>query len=501
MRNADLVVCTGLDLEIGWLPMLVQQSGNARLAAGSPGYFEAGRFVTPLEVPVRLDRSDGDVHAQGNPHIQLDPRNIAKVAAALAERLARIDAPNAAAYQERLQAFQGRWSASVAKWEQQALPLKGVAVVSHHKNMSYLWAWLGVREVGTLEPKPGVEPSAGHLSALSAQLARQPAKMVVRSAYEDPRAVAVAVGSREGPRGRAAVHGRRQRQGDRPVRTVRQHGRAAAGRCPMSLAAIDLGILAPAFLAGLLVLSTHVPLGAQVLRKGIVFIDLAIAQIAALGVVVAGLFDLASNGWQMQAAAAAAALAGAFLLNWTERKWPQVQEAQIGVVFVLAATAGILLLSKNPHGGEHLRDLLAGQILWVGYPQLVIPLVATVAILALWFGLRSRLSPLGFYLVFALAVTVSVQLVGVYLVFATLDRAEPGSASASAAAAPGARLCDRHPRLCDRPRAVGRARPAIRRADRLVPGAARGGGACDRAGHIGDGRKRRRSPIGKHAAV
>ena len=168
MRNADLVVCTGLDLEVGWLPMLVQQSGNARLAPGSPGYFEAGRFVTPLEVPVRLDRSDGDVHAQGNPHIQLDPRNIAKVATALAERLARIDAPNAAAYQERLQAFQGRWSASVAKWEQQALPLKGVAVVSHHKNMSYLWAWLGVREVGTLEPKPGVEPSAGHLSALSA---------------------------------------------------------------------------------------------------------------------------------------------------------------------------------------------------------------------------------------------------------------------------------------------------------------------------------------------
>ena len=145
----------------------------------------------------------------------------------------------------------------------------------------------------------------------------------------------------------------------------------------MNFAAIDLGILAPAFLAGLLVLSTHVPLGAQVLRKGIVFIDLAIAQIAALGVVVAGLFDVASNGWQMQAAAAAAALAGAFLLNWTERKWPQVQEAQIGVVFVLAATAGILLLSKNPHGGEHLRDLLAGQILWVSYARLVIPLVAT----------------------------------------------------------------------------------------------------------------------------
>ena len=187
----------------------------------------------------------------------------------------------------------------------------------------------------------------------------------------------------------------------------------------MSWAAVDWSILAPAFLAGLLVLATHVPLGAQVLKKGIVFIDLAIAQIAALGVIVAGMFEL-STGWQIQAAAACAALGGAVLLNWTEKKWPQVQEAQIGVVFVLAATAGILLLSKNPHGGEHLRDLLAGQILWVGYAQLAIPFTGSVVILALWFGLQGRLSQLGFYLLFALAVTVSVQLVGVYLVFATL---------------------------------------------------------------------------------
>ena len=188
----------------------------------------------------------------------------------------------------------------------------------------------------------------------------------------------------------------------------------------MNGSAVDFAILAPAFLAGLLVLATHVPLGAQVLTKGIVFIDLAIAQIAALGVIGAGMFEVSPSVWQMQAAAALAALGGAVLLDWTEKKWPQVQEAQIGVVFVLAATAGILLLSKNPHGGEHLRDLLAGQILWVGYAQLVIPFFATVVILALWFGLRGRLSQLGFYLLFALAVTVSVQLVGVYLVFATL---------------------------------------------------------------------------------
>lgn len=188
VRNADMLVCTGMELEIGWLPVLIRQSGNARLAAGAPANFEAGRHITPLGVPARLDRSEGDVHAQGNPHIQQDPRNIARIAVALAARLAQLDAANARIYQERLQIFSARWAAATRKWEQQAQPLKGVAVVSHHKNMDYLWAWLGLREAGTLEPKPGVAASIGHLSELKAQLSRQPAKLVVRAAYEDPRA-------------------------------------------------------------------------------------------------------------------------------------------------------------------------------------------------------------------------------------------------------------------------------------------------------------------------
>ena len=188
MRGADLLVCTGMELEVGWLPVLIQQSGNSKLAPGAPGNFEAGRFVTPIEVPTRLDRSDGDVHAAGNPHIQLDPRNILKVATALSARLAQIDAANAPLYQERLKSFSSRWSEAIRKWEQQAQPLRGMPVVAHHKNMSYLWSWLGIREVATLQPKPGVEPSGGYLSTLNAQLAQQPAKVVVRAAYEDPRA-------------------------------------------------------------------------------------------------------------------------------------------------------------------------------------------------------------------------------------------------------------------------------------------------------------------------
>jgi len=183
---------------------------------------------------------------------------------------------------------------------------------------------------------------------------------------------------------------------------------------------LDLKIVAPAFVAGALVLVTHVPLGMQILRRGIVFIDLALAQIAALGVILAGLFDCDAQGLATQLAAAAAALLGAGLLTWTERRWPEVQEAQIGVLFVLAATGGLLLLANNPHGGEHLRDLLAGQILWVRYEQLLVPALGTALIAALLIATRMPLRPLLFYVVFALAVTASVQLVGVYLVFASL---------------------------------------------------------------------------------
>lgn len=188
----------------------------------------------------------------------------------------------------------------------------------------------------------------------------------------------------------------------------------------MNLDALDLNILLPAFAAGLLVLATHVPLGQQVLQRGIVFIDLAVAQIAALGVIAADFMGWEPQGWAVQVAAITAALLGALLLTWMEKRWPEVQEALIGAVFVLAASAGILLLSSNPHGGEHLKDLLAGQILWVGMHQLIPAALMTVLILGLWFGLRHRLGGASFYLLFALAVTISVQLVGVYLVFSSL---------------------------------------------------------------------------------
>ncbi|MGZ5572266.1 MAG: metal ABC transporter permease [Usitatibacter sp.] len=188
----------------------------------------------------------------------------------------------------------------------------------------------------------------------------------------------------------------------------------------MSFNALDLSILLPAFTAGLLVTATHVPLGMQVLARGIVFIDLAIAQIAGCGVLLADQLGFEAEGIAVQVAALAAALGGALLLTWTERVWPDVQEAVIGVVFVLGATGSVLLLASNVHGSEHLRDLLVGQILWAQPSRLAWAAAVYAVVLAVWFGAGQRIGRVGFYALFAVAVTVSVQLVGLYLVFATL---------------------------------------------------------------------------------
>ncbi len=186
-RNADMVVCTGAQLEIGWLPILLQQSGNPKIQPGKPGYFEAARFVRMLEVPTRLDRADGDVHPGGNPHIQTDPRNIALVAAGMAKQLAQADPANAAWYQTRYQDFSGRWQLALARWEKEAAPLRGVAIVVQHKGFPYLEDWLGLKEVATLEPKPGVEPTSTHLAQVLEQLQRQPARLILRAAYNEGR--------------------------------------------------------------------------------------------------------------------------------------------------------------------------------------------------------------------------------------------------------------------------------------------------------------------------
>ena len=187
-RNADLVVCTGAELEVGWLPLLQTQSGNSKIQTGQPGLFEAANYVVKLEVPRLVDRAQGDVHPGGNPHIHLSPYNIEKVAAALAERMAQIDRGEAGYYQERTKFFLERWRQAIVRWEREGTPLKGISIVVYHKNMTYLINWLGMREIGALEPKPGLPPTTGHLSELLTQLAKDPAKAIVRAAYNEPRA-------------------------------------------------------------------------------------------------------------------------------------------------------------------------------------------------------------------------------------------------------------------------------------------------------------------------
>jgi zinc/manganese transport system substrate-binding protein len=188
IRSADLVICSGSELEIGWLPLLFTQSGNARIQPGTPGFLEASKLVSRLEVPSSVDRSLGDIHPAGNPHVHLDPRNVARVGEEVTARLAQIDPANAGFYRERAADFAKRWQAAMRGWEQRKAKLKGVPVVVYHKDLTYFLNWTGMREAGTLEPKPGIPPSPAHLAELVERMKASPAKVIVYSAYNSPQA-------------------------------------------------------------------------------------------------------------------------------------------------------------------------------------------------------------------------------------------------------------------------------------------------------------------------
>jgi zinc/manganese transport system substrate-binding protein len=187
VRQADLLVCSGADLEVGWLPVLLRQGANAKLAAGQPGNLDVSKIVPMLDVPTSLDRAQGDIHPYGNPHVETDPHNIARVADELAKRLGALDPSGAASYRARRDDFAARWTAAIARWEQRAAPLRGMEIVTHHVAWAYLVHWLGLVDIAQLEPKPGIPPSASSLAQLLGRLASRHPRAVVRLAYEPER--------------------------------------------------------------------------------------------------------------------------------------------------------------------------------------------------------------------------------------------------------------------------------------------------------------------------
>jgi len=187
VRRADLVVCTGAELEIGWLPMLQRQAGNSRIQRGQPGYFEAASFVERMEIPEKIDRSQGDIHAFGNPHVHLDPRRIIKIAEQLSFRLQQLGAEHSDYFKQQYTVFKTKWLDNIKQWEQSAMPLKGKKIVTHHRDFIYLFDWLGIQSAGELEPKPGLPPSPGHLSRLKQSIKQDPAIAIIYTPYQDTR--------------------------------------------------------------------------------------------------------------------------------------------------------------------------------------------------------------------------------------------------------------------------------------------------------------------------
>lgn len=183
-RRADLVIATGAELESAWLPVVLQESTNGRIQRGAPGYLEAANLVPMLDIPLRVDRADGDVHAQGNPHLHLNPYNILKVAESLSLRMAQLDPANTEHYQQGHRDFASRWKSAITRWEHKAAPLKGVAVWVQHKSFSYLLDWLRIKEAGTLEPKPGIEPTSRQLMEIVSRQKSIPARMILRPVYQ-----------------------------------------------------------------------------------------------------------------------------------------------------------------------------------------------------------------------------------------------------------------------------------------------------------------------------
>lgn len=188
VRRADLLVCSGSQLEIGWLPALLRKANNPDVAPGMPGYFEASTFVRRMETTVNVDRSQGDIHPEGNPHVQTDPRNISIIAAALSDRLRQIDPDNATEYASRQADFTNRWQAAIQRWEDRLAPMRGKRVIPHHKSWIYLENWLGLEEVATLEAVPGIPPTTSHLSQLVANFSNGNADLIIRAPYQDPKA-------------------------------------------------------------------------------------------------------------------------------------------------------------------------------------------------------------------------------------------------------------------------------------------------------------------------
>ena len=449
LNKADLLVVVGRDLEIGWLPALINQARNARIQPGADGYFDASLTAKILDLPTgQITRAMGDVHPLGNPHYWLDPENGRRIAKAVQAKLSQKDPANAAYYAQRAADFDRRLSEAQQRWKSMMAPYKGIKVVTYHRSWANFADAFGIDVIGYVEPKPGIPPTPQHtLDVIQAMRAQGIKLIIVEPVLRFEDAELDRVADRGQGAGAAAVG--RRRAGRRRLSEVVRHQHQPAGRrdqvCRSQVMELSVivNFLAAPFVASLILTGIHAYLGVHVVERGVIFVDLSLAQIAALGATIALLTPLSGGDPHAPSVywvSLAFTFIGAGIFSMIRVKRARIpQEAIIGICYAVASAAAILAMSKATSESEHLKDMLVGNILAVTWHE-VIKTAVLYGIIGVFHyvfrkqflaisrshgdpestGLNYRLWDFLFYASFGFVVTSSVSIAGVLLVFCYL---------------------------------------------------------------------------------
>ena len=411
--NADLLIINGAQLEIGWIPPIINQANNSRIMPGRKGFLDLSQYVKLCETPAQVSREHGDVHPDGNPHFILDPQNVPLAANAIAARLSELDPAHAAYYKMNAAAFYEQWTLKENEWSKAMQPLKGVHIFEYHRLYVYFANRYGLIIAGDLEPLPGIPPTSKHLQQLLAVQKREHVQYILQDVYHGKHE-AQYIAKKSGIKLVIIPH---------DVTAVEESSDVYFLNCMMSNCTENeqmISILLPAFLLSLILLGIHSYFGLEIIKRGIIFTDLAVGQMAACG---AGVSLLFFNGTYIYLISLAFALCAGLVIAYAAKHVAHL-EAFIGLLYAAGFSGVFILLSKSPHGMERFQQLMASDILFTPLNEML-KVAVVYGLLGLFIFIFNRrtqgfLRDVLFFVTFSVTVTSSVRLAGVLVVFALL---------------------------------------------------------------------------------